>query len=294
MIFNFTTGLARLSQPGFRRLPTLLWTAVLGLQGCNGIPINTTLPYVAGVSFSDRSQEPNEFCDALDAPLRARCTPELLESLKFVEIGKTIGVVPTMGGSGNCEAVSVNFGDGTPPTRLTYFDVNSNIRAPHIYNGWPGRKLVHLKGDGNCGGDVKKEITVGFAPAGRAEFRLGFMPNSQICNQAEPNMPALRKGSTVRIRTNGGTINYGGNKIFNASGDPSSPVPPGYLFPDHRKHSIVYRVGTQAVQGEAGAVIFRVEQAGRLELCVNDNPGYLTDNTGGMRFDITVNEISAE
>ena len=107
-------------------------------------------------------------------------------------------------------------------------------------------------------------------------------------------MPRLRKGSLVRITTNGMTINYGANKVFNASGDPSSPVPSGYLFPYQRKHSVVYRVGTQLIQGEAGRVIFRVEQTNQLEVCVNDNPTYLTDNTGEMRFDITVNETSAE
>ena len=290
MAFNFKMEPARCSSSG----PILLCAAVLGLQGCNGVTINTTGPYVAGVSFNERSQEPNAFCDGLDAPERARCTPELLESLKFAEIGKTIGVVPVMGGSGNCEAVSVNFGDGTPPARLAYFDVNSNIRAQHTYNGWPGQKLVRVKGDGNCGGDVKKEITVGYAPAGRTNYILGFVPNSQICNLPTPSMPRLRKGSLVRITTNGMTINYGANQVFNASGDPSSPVPPGYLFSDQRKYSVVYRVGTQLIQGEAGRVIFRVAQTDRLEVCVNDNPSYLTDNTGGMRFDITVNETSAE
>ena len=262
-----------------------------GLQGCNGIP-TINAPFVAAVSFTDRSQAPNVFCDGLDKAERARCTPELLESLRYAEIGKTIGVVPTMGGSGYCESVSVDFGDGTPPARRAYFDVNSNVRVPHTYNGWPGKKLVRIKGDGNCGGDVKKEITVGFAPDGHTEYRLGFMPNGQICN-AVPNMPSLRRGSMARIKTNGMTIDYGGNKVFDASGDPSSPVPAGYLFPDHRKYSIVYRVGTQLIQGEAGVVIFRVNQTDRLEICVNDNPGYLTDNSGGMRLDIAVNEISA-
>ena len=292
MMLNFTMELARYSQPSFFRLAILPCVAVLSLQGCNGEPINTTAPYVADVSFSFRSQKPNVFCDGLEAAA-GQCTPELLESLKYAEIGKSIDVLPMMSGSGYCEAVSVDFGDGTPPVRLSYFDVTSYVSAPHTYNGWPGQKLVRLKGIGNCGGDVKKEITVGFAPDGGTDFRLGFVPNSEICNLV-PNMPRLRKGTLVGITTNGMTINYGANQVFNASGDPSSPVPPGYLFPDQRKHSVVYRVGPQLVQGEAGRVIFRVEQTDQLEICVNDNPAYLTDNTGGMRFDITVNETSAE
>lgn len=277
-------------------LSLLAWAAVLSLSGCDSLTItNTPYPYVADVRFTDLSQAPNAICDSTDPAMRARCTPELLESLKFVEIGKTINVVPVMRGSGTCNSVSIDFGDGTPPAGIHFFDVNSTVQAPHIYKGWPGIKLVRVKGhSSDCGGDVKKEITVGLGRDGLTDFRLGFAPTKDICNEYAPTHEfRLRRGSVVRIATNGMTINYGGNKIFDASGDPSSPVPAGYHFPNQRKHSVVYRVGQQLVQGEAGTVFFKVEGGGFLEICVNDNPNYLDDNTGGMRFDITVSEVSA-
>lgn len=293
MVSQVKLRLVRCSLPSLRPISIVAWAAVLSLSGCEDRAI-AVAPYVADVRFSELSQAPNRICDSTDPATHARCTPELLESLKFIEIGKTIGILPVMRGSGNCEAVSVDFGDGTTPAGPTYFDVNDNVKAPHIYQGWPGKKLVRLKGRGNCGGDVPKEITVGLGPDGRTDFRLGFAPTKDICNEFAPSHAfKLRRGSVVRITTNGMTINYGANKIFDASGDPSSPVPAGYPFPNQRKHSVVYRIGHQLVQGEAGRVIFGVAQTDKLEICLNDNPNYLNDNRGGMRFDITISEVSA-
>jgi hypothetical protein len=108
-------------------------------------------------------------------------------------------------------------------------------------------------------------------------------------------MPPIRKGSGVRIVTDGHKINYGSNHIFDASGDPSSPTsPPSYIFPNHRKFSLVYRIGGQAIQGEAGPVIFIADNTAPLEVCANDNPSFLADNTGAMLITITVNERSAQ
>jgi hypothetical protein len=106
-------------------------------------------------------------------------------------------------------------------------------------------------------------------------------------------MPPIRKGSGVRIETNGHTINYGSNQIFNASGNPSAPTPSGYLFPHRKKFSLVYRIGTKDFQGEAGPVAFVADQTAPLEICTNDNPSFLADNTGEMLVTINVNEASA-
>ena len=35
-------------------------------------------------------------------------------------------------------------------------------------------------------------------------------------------------------------------------------------------------------------------QTGHLQVCVNDNPNFLSDNTGAMLITITVNERSAQ
>jgi hypothetical protein len=167
-------------------------------------------------------------------------------------------------------------------------------KATHTYNGWPGKKLVRVKGESGCVGNVTKEIAVGIGPTGREDYRLGFVPNSMICNPV-PNMPPIRTGTGVRIETDGRTITYGqAGTTFNASGSPSLPVPPSYRFPDQRKYSLVYRIGSQLVQGEAGAVVFTANQTAPLEICVNDNPSFLTDNSGGMLITIMVNERSAQ
>lgn len=118
------------------------------------------------------------------------------------------------------------------------------------------------------------------------------MPPTTVCSTVP--MPPIRRGTGVRIATDGRTINYGGNQAFNASGDRAAPVPAGYLFPHRKKFSLVYRIGTQDVQGEAGPVTFVAGQTGPLEICTNDNPSLLADNVGGMLLTITVNERSAQ
>jgi hypothetical protein len=154
MVFSFKAGFARSLKRNFCWLQILLLAAALGLHGCGG-----TTNIITGLSFSERSQRPNTFCDAVDASLRAQCTPELLESLRFAEIGKSIAVSPM--GTGTCEAASLDFGDGTPPLRLTFFKINDTppMKITHTYNGWPGKKLVRVKGESGCLGDVTKEIT---------------------------------------------------------------------------------------------------------------------------------------
>jgi hypothetical protein len=137
-------------------------------------------------------------------------------------------------------------------------------------------------------------MTVGIGPNGRDDFTVGFIPSAMVCGTINPSVPTIRKGSGVRIVTDGATINYGQNTIFNASGDATSPVPTGYPFPGQRKYSLIYRVGTVPVQGESGPVVFIADQTAQLEVCVNDNPGFLADNTGGMKLTISVNERSAQ
>jgi len=142
---------------------------------------------------------------------------------------------------------------------------------------------------------------VGIGADGRETLRAIFGPDpAHYCSDVRnfttsQVMPALRKGTGIRIETDGRTFNYGqANQTYDASGDPSLPVPAGYPFPAMRKFSLVYRIGTQAIQGEAGSVVFVANQTGHLQVCVNDNPNFLSDNTGAMLITITVNERSAQ
>jgi hypothetical protein len=251
--------------------------------------------------MGEMSRRPNPFCDGDTASDRRQCTPELIESLTFAEIGKGMAAFPE--GQGVCEFAFVDFGDGSVHTEFTNQTVDHRglWRVPHVYNGWPGKKTVRVEGVAGCYGDVKRDISVGIGADGRETYRAGFAPDPvHICNEVRNSatnqvMPVLRRGTGVRIETDGRTINYGqSNQSFDASGSPSLPTPAGYPFQDMRKFSLVYKIGPQTVQGEAGPVVFVASQSGHLEVCVNDNPSYLADNTGGMLITITVNERSAE
>lgn len=301
MVFNFEAGIAH----GFKRkncgLKILLLTTVLGLQGC---PDNRgTANVITGMSISGRSVHPSD-CFGSEHHQPRNCSPEEIESLKFAEIGKQISVFPE--GVGSCATVTVDFGDGTPPMSFTNQVLNnSSFQASHTYTGWPGKKLIRVKGGSGCLGNVTKEITVGIGPNGREDFNLGLcfgprctppMPTTSVCNIVTPTrpMPPIRKGTGVRIQTDGHTIDYGSGHIFNASGDSSAPTPSGYLFPQRKKFSLVYRIGSKDFQGEAGSVTFIADQTAPLEVCANDNPSFLADNTGSMLLTITVNERSAQ
>ena len=283
-------------------LPTLLLTAVLGLAACTGTSTGTT-NIITDMIYTGRSSRPSNCFSAGDGrpPVR-NCSADEIDSLFFVEIGKEITVYPE--GQGRCAQATVDFGDGSPPSTFLDAVPQSGTHpytwtATHTYTGWPGNKLIRVKGDSGCLGNVTKEITVGTGPNGLEDFRLAFcvgprcqMLQTSVCSAVR--MPPIRKGSGVRIQTNGHTINYGSNQVFNASGDPAAPVPAGYLFPRRKKFSLVYRIGTKDFQGEAGPVTFVADQTGPLEICTNDNPSLLSDNDGEMLLIITVNERSAQ
>ena len=251
-----------------------LLVAAVVLQGC----VNTN--QITGMLVGDLSKRP--------------------DGTRFAEMGKPITALPE--GHGTCAFAWIDFGDGMGISSFTNQAVGlaGTWIAPHTYAGWPGMKTVRVKGEAGCYGEITRDISVGFGADGRETLRSAFSPNTnRFCDEVRNNatgqiMPILRAGTGVRIETDGRTFNYGApSQTFNASGDPTTLAPPGYPFPGLRKFSLVYRIGTQVVQGEAGPVVFVANQNGHLEVCVNDNPSYLADNTGIMLVTITVNERSA-
>lgn len=284
-----------------RVLPILLLAAVLGLGACTGTGTGTT-NIITDMSIGGRSSRPSACYSAGDGrPPVKNCTEAEKEALRFAEVGKVITVYPE--GQGRCAQATVDFGDGSAMTFSNVAPQSGTSlhtwAATHTYAGWPGKKLMRVKGDSGCLGNVTKDVTVGIGPDGREDFRLGFCaggpgcstPPTTVCS-AVP-MPPIRKGTGVRVEADGSMINYGGNQAFSAGGDRTAPVPAGYLFPHRKKFSLVYRIGTQDVQGEVGPVTFVAGQTGPLEICTNDNPSLLSDNVGGVLLTITVNERSA-
>ena len=273
MSYKFKTGHTRSVRPGIRWLKVLLIASVLGFQGCGPNSVNPN--HITGIEFGNRSQRPDALCDSSDSRDRARCTRELQESLRFAEIGKQFSVLPV--GVGTCATATVDFGDGTPSATFNNQVLdNMSFQALHTYTGWPGKKLIRVKGEVGCYGEVTKEITVGIGPDGRDEFTIGFAPSKTDVCVSGRGIPIIRKGSGVRISTDGGEIIYGLPK-FNASGDMTgATTPPFFAFPAYRVFSIVYKLGNSPpIQGEVGPVVFKAPETAPLEVCVNDNPGLL-------------------
>ena len=193
-------------------------------------------------------------------------------------------------GEGTCEGLQVDFGDGTPPLDSDQDNVLTppGVRVSHSYTGWGGKKTVTAKAVSNCTGSAKRVFVIG-----KPQVIIGLkQPTPTACAQPSPNLPPLRKGSLVLVTTTGSNvrIDFGcalGGCVHDADGILNSTADPSYPFPGFRALSLVIRVGTQIVQGGTN-VSFTTNQAGPLELCVNDNN--LTDNGGAWGIVVEVDE----
>lgn len=254
---------------------------LLGLQGCQ-------TGRVTGISFENRVQPPNEFCDSTDPAKLAACTPELKNAIQFAPLQQSVGFV--FAGGGTCDEAIVDFGDGDT---VKLFQVSSwPHRETHFYSGWGGVKNIRLKGLVNCVGDVTTPLNVGHAPSGRQTYLLAFVPNRSVCNQV-PNVRNVRAGSVVRLEANTTKIKYGIPE-FDASGDRATTAPSTFAFPNMRPFSLVYKIGSDTFQGEVGRVIIRASQTAPLEICVNDHPAQLGDNlSSGVRIEIGIAEAAS-
>ncbi len=83
-----------------------------------------------------------------------------------------------------------------------------------------------------------------------------------------------------------------GSCEFDANGTTSTtPLLPGYPFPNRRPLSLVLRVGTETFQGGTD-VTFTTHQVQPLEICANDYN--MSDNTGVWGIMIDVDESAAQ
>jgi hypothetical protein len=195
----------------------------------------------------------------------------------------------TVMGTGNCTMLRMNWGD-TSSNDFPNVDFDANplgVKFSHVYNGWGGTKTVIAQGVTNCVGTPQTQIRV--VPP----FKLGFgQPTATACS-AVPGVPPLRANTTVHITANPdpfARIDFGcllGGCVYDAAGEPNSVAPSGYPFPGLRKYSLVVRIGTQVEQGGMD-FFFHVNQAGPMEVCVNDDK--ISDNSGAWGLNIDVNE----
>lgn len=172
------------------------------------------------------------------------------------------------------------------------YDFSNLPQVNHNYTGWGGRKTVKAGSVENCVGEAKTIFTIG-----HSVYNVGYVPSNATCADvsASLNKPPLRTNTIVHMKTNPDPnikINFGcafNGCIVDADGRNSLAVAP-FPFPGLREFSMVVRVGTQVVQGGTN-VTFTTNQAGPLEVCVNDSD--LWNNTGAWGLIIEVDELGA-
>lgn len=186
-----------------------------------------------------------------------------------------------LNGSGVCDKVQIDFGDGTPPAEIAKYDFANPPAVTHVYK-FGGKKTVKAGSLENCVGTAEMVLAV-------PSFVVGYQaPRPTSCDPV-PMLP-LPQNAKLHITSNPATkINFGcllDRCIYNANGQPGSATP-GYAFPGLKPLSLVVRVGGMPFQGGTD-VSFVSALGGSLEVCQNDDN--LSDNSGGWGIMIDVDE----
>jgi len=198
-------------------------------------------------------------------------------------------------GSGVCDKIQVDFGDGTAPEERANVDFANPATFTHTYTGWAGKKTVKAGSLQNCVGAPEMIFTV--KPA---MFSLGYAPTATANCGAVPNKPGLRKNTKVHItalrNASGGTaqINFGcplNGCIRDEDGD-AGQAAANWPFPNLRPYSLVLKVGSVTYQGGTDATFITTGPAAPLEVCRNESQ--LGNHTGGWGINIDVDESRAQ
>ena len=207
----------------------------------------------------------------------------------------------TVRGKGLCKVARLNFGDGEfVDANDLDFDTGPWV-VYHNYEGWPGRKTAAAEGVTNCTGKATQAMQVSKNAAHGEVWNVGIAdPFSDPINcfnvplGAGATMPPLRPNTTVTASAQTTPlIQFGciGGCAFNPDGRMGTVAAAPEPFPGMRELSLVWRVGTQVVQGGTASVTFVTQQPGPLEICVNDRK--MSDNRGGWEVNILVDESRA-
>ena len=235
----------------------------------------------------------------------AGCTPGSVNILTGITPanGAAIGVgnekTFVLEGKGTCQSVTVDWGDGTVeanfvpvPGRRSELETSAieTRYLKHRYTGWGGGKTITVVGNG-CEGTVRgrfqadpRTIRIGWnarAPAG----------TTGVC-QTTTAVPPLIPRMLVRINLTTiaavRDVDFGCSPFgctFNADGKVGSVAGASFPFPGLVEYSVVFRVGSQVIQGGTNTQ-FTTTGGGTLEFCLNDGDRDLTNNNGG--FDVTI------
>ena len=252
---------------------------------------------------------------ALNGCTTVNDTVNILQGIRLGDSASGITLGPrqlfVLEGKGTCQSVNVDWGDGTidqgvvpvQDQRIEFETSNIETRyLRHAYNGWGGGKTVTVEGVG-CEGKVRGRFN-----ASPSERRIGWAqpapPGTTGVCQTVAGLPGMIPRMLVHVSlaavtfspTPGVTfrgINFGcfaGGCVHDADGRLGTSANTPFPFTGFREYSVVFRIGSQVVQGGTNAQ-FTTTASGPLEFCLNDGDNDLTNNRGGFDVTISVDQL---
>jgi hypothetical protein len=257
----------------------LIASTLAVLQACNPQPINVNV--LQGISLA-----PGQ-------------TLTLNTPLKFV-----------LNGVGTCTNINIDWGDGDtdpayyygiggiPPIDLAGTDPSAvaSRTLTHTFTGWGGGKTVTVEGNSGCIGKVNLRFDVPPIQKNLAWAQPG-PAGTNMCQTFTPALPGMIPRMLVHssVILVGGArgIDFGcfaGGCVGDADGRPGSIADSRFPFPGFREYSVVYRIGSQLIQGGTN-VQFTTSSSGTLEFCLNDGDMRLDNNKGGLQVTLSVDQL---
>jgi hypothetical protein len=232
---------------------------------------------------------------------------KLLQGIRLSSTSSiTLGVRQTfvLEGKGTCDSVDVDWGDGTietgfvpvPGQRIELETSNIETRYLfHTYTGWGGGKTITVTGNG-CEGTIRGRFNANGGTRAIGWNQPAPAGTTGVC-QTPSGLPGLIPRMLVKasVQTVSGIpgINFGcfaGGCVYNADGRPGTAAGSSFPFPGLREYSVIYRVGSQVVQG-GSETQFTTAAAAPMEFCLNDGDNDLTNNDGGFEVTISVDQL---
>jgi hypothetical protein len=243
------------------------------------------------------------------------CSPQQVNVLQGISLvpGQTLALdMPLnfiLNGVGKCNSINIDWGDGDTDPAYYYgiggipIDLSgidsyaiTTRTLTHTFTGWGGGKTVTVEGNNGCIGKVNVRFNVppfekqiGWGQPGPASTSM-----CQAITPGLPNMiPRMLVHTSATLVGGGRGVDFGcfaGGCVGDADGRPGSVADSRFPFPGMREYSVVYRIGSQLIQGGTNAQ-FTTTASGSLEFCLNDGDMNLTNNKGGFLVKISVDQL---
>jgi hypothetical protein len=243
-------------------------------------------------------------------PILEGCTPGTVNTLRGIrpsesaEISVGVQKIFILEGTGTCQSVDVDWGDGTVEPgfvpvagRRIEFETSAleTRYLRHTYAGWGGGKTITVQGNG-CEGKVRaryqadpRSIRIGW----NARAPAGTMGVCLTATGVPPVIPGMLMRITLQTIASARDIDFGCSAFgcaYNADGKVGFVAGPTFPFPGLVQYSAVFRVGPQIVQGGTNTQ-FTTTSGGTLMFCLNDGDNDLTNNNGGFVVTISGDQL---